>query len=125
MDIIIEEIVNHENLEKSETEVDIFEAIEELRYPQDFNSDSAVVIILNGINQKEIIDSRIQPMFKRSRHNNISVLIFSQEYYELPKHTIRANGNIYHIFKPNNFRDFQKFYQEKTSMDMTLKEINF
>ena len=39
--------------------------------------------------------------------------------------TIRTNGNIYHIFKPNNFRDVQNLYQNKTSMDMTLNEFKY
>ena len=51
--------------------------------------------------------------------------MFSQCYYELPKRTIRANGNIYHIFKPNKFRDVQNLYQDKASMDMTLDEFNY
>ena len=62
-------------------------------------------------------------MFKRGRHNNLSIFIISQDYYELPKRTIRANGNIYHIFKPNNFRDVQNLYQDKASMDITLNEF--
>ena len=64
-------------------------------------------------------------MFKRGRHNNLSIFIISQDYYELPKRTIRANGNIYHIFKPNNFRDVQNLYQDKASMDMTLNEFKY
>ena len=52
-------------------------------------------------------------MFKRGRHNHLSIFIISQDYYELPKRTIRANGNIYHIFKPNNFRDALNLYQDK------------
>ena len=47
-------------------------------------------------------------MFKRGRPNILFIFIFSQEYYELPKRNIRANGNIYHIFKPNNSRDVEK-----------------
>ena len=62
-------------------------------------------------------------MFKRGRRNNLSIFIISQDYYELPKRTIRANGNIYHIFKPNNFRDVQNLYQDKASKDMTLNEF--
>ena len=75
------------------------------------------------MNEKEINNDKIQAMFKRGRHNSLSIFIISQDYYELPKRTIRANGNIYHIFKPNNFRDVQNFYQDKTSMDMTLNEF--
>ena len=68
-------------------------------------------------------DPRVQAMFKRSRHNNLSIFIISQDYYELSKRTIRANGNIFHIFKPNNFLDVRNLYQDKASMDMTLNEF--
>ena len=64
-------------------------------------------------------------MFKRGRHNKLSIFLLSQDFYEPPKRTIRANGNIYHIFKPNNFRDVQNLYQDKASMDMILDEFNY
>ena len=70
-------------------------------------------------------DLRVHAMFKRYRHNNLCIFIISQDYYELPKRTIRANGNVYHIFKPNNFRDVQNLYQDKGSMDMTLDEFKY
>ena len=54
-----------------------------------------------------MIDSKVQAMFK------------------LPKRTIKANGKIYHIFKPNNFRDVQNLYQDEESLDMNLDEFKF
>ena len=68
-------------------------------------------------------DPRVQAMFKRSRHNNLSIFIISQDCYELIWKTTRCKGNIYHIFKPNNFRDVINLYQDKASMDMTLNEF--
>ena len=62
-------------------------------------------------------------MLKRGRHNHLSIFIISQDNYELPKRTIRANGYIYHIFNPNIFSDVQNPYQEKASMDLTLNEF--
>ena len=120
IDIVIEEIVNNKDFEKSDTEIETFDNIEELRYSQEYENNS--IIILDDLNQKEIDDPRVQAMFKRSRHNNLSIFIISQDYYELSKKTIRCNGNIYHIFKPNNFRDVLNLYQDKSSMDMTLNE---
>ena len=61
-------------------------------------------------------------MFKRSRHIEF-IFIISQDYYDLPKKSVRCNGNIYHRFEPNNYRDVQNLYQDKTSMDMTLNEF--
>ena len=72
-----------------------------------------------------MVDPRVQAMFKRSRHNSFSLFIISQDYYDLSKKTIRCNGNISHIFKPNNFRDVQNLSRDKASMDMTLKEFKY
>ena len=121
IDVVIEEIVINEDFEKSDTEIETYESIEELNFSQE--NDDGGIIILDVLNEKEMNDPRVQAMFKRSRHNNLSIFIISQDYYELPKKTIRANGNIYHIFKPNNFLDVRNIYQEKASMDKTLDEF--
>ena len=121
IDIVIEEVINNKDFQKSDIEIETFDNIEELKYPQEYEKNS--IIILDDLNQKEMDDPRVQAMFKRSRHNNLSIFIISQDYYELSKKTIRCNGNIFHIFKPNNFRDVLNLYQDKSSMDMTLNEF--
>ena len=123
IDVVIEEIVNNKDFEKSDTEIETYESIEQLKYTQEYEDGG--IIILDDLNEKEMNDPRVQAMFKRSRHNNLSILIISQDYYELPKRTIRANGNISHIFKPNVFRDVQNLFQDKASMDMTLNEFKY
>ena len=39
-------------------------------------------------------DPQAPAMFKCSCLNNLSIFIISQDYYELPKRPIRANGNL-------------------------------
>ena len=68
-------------------------------------------------------DPRVQAMFKRSRQKNLTFSIISEDYFELPKRTIRARGSIYHIIKPNIFRDLQNLYEGKASMNMTPNEL--
>ena len=120
--MVIEKIVHNKDFEKSDTEIETYESIEELKFPQEYEDSG--IIILDDLNEKKTNDPRVQAMFKRSRHKNFSTFIISQDYYELPKKTIRANGNIYHIFEPNNFRDVLNIYQEGASKDMTLNELN-
>ena len=115
-------IVNTKDFEKSDTEIETYESIEELKFPQE--CDDGGNIILDDLNEKEMNDTCVQAIFERSRDNKLSIFIMSQDYHELPKRTIRANGNIYHIFKPKKFRDVQNLYQDKISMDMTLNEFN-
>ena len=121
--MVIDEIVINKDFEKSDTEIETYESIELLKFPQKYEDGG--IIILDDLNEKEMNDPKVQAMFKRSRHNNLCIFIISQDYYELPKRTIRANGNIYHIFKTNNFRDVQNLYQDKASMDMTLNEFKY
>ena len=123
IDIVIEELVINTDFEKSEPEIETYESIDELKIPQEY--DDGGIIILDDLNEKEMNDLRVQAMFKRSRHNNLSIFIISQEYYELPKKTIKTNGKIYHIFKPNSFLLVRNIYQDKASMDMTLDELKY
>ena len=81
-DLVIEEIVNNKDFGKSDTEIETYESIE-LKFPQEYETNS--IIILDDLNQKEMDDSRVQAMFKRPRHNNLSIFIIGQDYYELGK----------------------------------------
>ena len=94
-----------------------------MKFPQEYEDGGS--IILEDLNEKEMNDPRVQAMFKRSRHNNLCIFIFSQGYYELPRKTILANENIYHIFKPNSFLDDRNIYQDKTSMNKTVDEFKY
>ena len=83
IDVVIEEIVNNKDFEKSNTEIETFDNIEELKYPQEYENNG--INIIDDLNQKEMDDPRIQAMFKRSRHNNLSIFSISQDYFELSK----------------------------------------
>ena len=122
IDIVIDEIVNNKDFQKSDTEIETFDNIEGLKFPQEYENNS--IIILDDLNEKEMDDPRLQAIIKRSRHNNFYIFMISQDYYEILKKTIRCNGNIFHIFKSNKFRDVLKLYQGESSMDKTLNEFN-
>ena len=83
LDILIDEIINNKDFQKSDIEIETFDNIENLKYPQEYQDKS--IIILDDLNQKEMDDPRVQAMFKRSRHNNLSIFIKTQDYYELNK----------------------------------------
>ena len=76
IDLVIEEIVNKKDFEKSDTEIETYESIEELKFPQEF--DDGGIIILDDLNEKGMNDPRVQAMFERSRQNNSSIFIISQ-----------------------------------------------
>ena len=99
---ILEELVNDEIFEKSETERETYKSIEGKQYPQEYDFQSAEWNFLDDSTGNEKDDQRVLAIFKHSIRNKTSIFLISQDFYELPKKTIRANGNKYHIFKPNN-----------------------
>ena len=49
---------------------------EELKLHEEFEKDS--IIILDDLNEKKIINDKIQAMFERGRRNNLSIFLTSQ-----------------------------------------------
>ena len=82
-DVVIDETVKNKDPDKSNTEIETHESIEELKFPQEFEIGG--IIILHDLNEKEMNDPRVQALFKTSRHYNLSIFIISQDYYELPQ----------------------------------------
>ena len=61
IDVVIEEIVINKDFEKSDTEIETYESIEDLEYPQEYEKN--IIFILDDFNQKELDDPRVQAMF--------------------------------------------------------------
>ena len=79
IDVLIDEIVNIEDFEKSNTEIETYESIEKLKFFQGINDGG--IITLDDLNEKEMNDTRVKSMFKRSRRNNLSIFIISQDNF--------------------------------------------
>ena len=60
IDLVIQEIPNNKVFEKSDTEVETFDNIKELEYPQEY--ENIGIIILDELNEKEINNDKIQSL---------------------------------------------------------------
>ena len=62
IDIVIEEIVNNKDFEKSNTEIETTESIEELKFPQEHEDGG--IIILDDLDEREKNDPWVQTSIK-------------------------------------------------------------
>ena len=60
--------------------------------------------------------------FTRSRHNNIDCIYISQNYYHLPRHTIRSNSNFLILFNLDPVDTDHLYRDSGASVD--FKDIN-
>ena len=66
-------------------------------------------------------ESKIDLLFTRGRHNNNDIYYISQNYFDLPKKTIRNNSNINILFK-QTLRDIILLIHNITGLDRNLEE---
>ena len=60
--------------------------------------------------------------YSRGRHNNCDTLYISQNYFRLPRQTIRENANIIILF-PQDAKNLNHIYADHCSSDMSIKEF--
>ena len=121
LDTVIEEIINNEDFESSEIEIETYDSIEELKFPNEYDEG---IIILDDLNQKEMEDPRVQAMFKRSRHNNLSIFILSVKIITNYQKELFDVMEIYFTYLNQIiFVMYKILYQDKASMDMTYRRI--
>ena len=63
IDIVIEEIVNNKDFEETDTAIETYESIEELKFPQEYENNS--IIILDGLNEKKLTMVRYKLCLKK------------------------------------------------------------
>ena len=80
LDTTIEEIFNDEDFESSHIERESYDNIDELKDPQEYESDIHTVIILDDLNKQQLQDPRVQMLFKTGRHNNLSIFVISHGF---------------------------------------------
>ena len=64
----------------------------------------------------------LDQFFIRGRHNNLEVYCLSQSYFDLPKRTIRNNGNKIILFN-QTLKDIEHIYRDVAGYDMSCDEF--
>ena len=101
------------------TEIEDISVDEDLedRTIQDFQNCCVVFDDMLDTSQK-----LIDPFFTRGGHNDLDVYYLSQSYFDLPKRTIRNNGNIIILFQ-QTLKDVQHIYTDIAGFDMAYDEF--
>ena len=112
---LIEEIVDHEKFSKLKIKVEAHESKNELKYRQDYHSDHPLVISLDVLNEK----NWVFPDFKHFLNVITNLLLHPVKVLKNFRENDETNGNEFHIFESNLFRDVPNLYQDEAAMDVT------
>lgn len=107
--------------EKGDITCEFYEDPADIPDPKDFDKRDKNLIIFDDI-MTDKNQSAPGAFFTRSRHNNIDCIYISQNYYHLPRHTIRSNSNFLILFSLDPIDTDHLYRDSGASVD--FKDIN-
>ena len=114
------ELINASNVEnKDKISVEFFDDCNDIPDPSELNSnDKNLMIFDDCILEKQ---SKAEAYYTRGRHNNCDSFYISQNYFLLPRKTIRENANFLVLF-PQDDKNLNHIHKDHCS-DMSLGEF--
>ena len=110
-----------DEVEKGDNSCEYYENGTEVPDPKDFNKLDKNLIVFDDI-MCDKNQSSADNFYTRGRHNNIDSIYISQNYYRLPRQTIRTNAN-FMIFFNLSKRDVDNVYFD-SGANVDFKEID-
>lgn len=132
-DIILKLFENHKEIEKlgSEKVMDslssnsatmegqFYESASDIPDPKDLNPhDKNLIIFDDVLLQKQ---NKCEAYYTRGRHNNVDCFYLSQNYFRLPRQTIRENANFICLFR-QDLRNINQIYNDHIN-EITIEEF--
>ena len=115
---VIEEIskkwVNTENME-----CQFFETADDVPEPEDLDASKNNLMIFDDLQLTK--QNKCEKYYIRGRHSNVDCFYLAQNYFMLPRQTIRENTNFICLF-PQDSKNVDHIYRDHVSSDMKKEE---
>ena len=88
------------------------------------SADEAAVVWLDKTSNARRIEKQntCDSYYVRGRHNNVDCFYLAQNYFKLPRQTIRENANIICLF-PQDLKNLNHIFDDHVGSDMTKEEF--
>ena len=117
--VIIEEMAKNIN-QKPDIECAFYESAEDVPDPRDLSSENKNLMIFDDLLLEK--QNKCESYYIRGRHSNVDCFYLSQNYFKLPRQTIRENANLICLF-PQDLKNINHIYNDHVSQDMLKDEF--
>lgn len=105
---------------KSDIKVEYFEEAEDVPDPRDLDKNDKNLLIFDDLILSK--QNKIEDYYTRGRHSNVDCIYLSQNYFKLPRQTIRENANLFILF-PQDLKNINHIFNDHVSSDMEKDEF--
>lgn len=117
--LVVEEMAKNLK-EKSEIDCEFFETSEDVPDPRDLNPEKKNLMIFDDLQLEK--QNKCESYYIRGRHSNVDSFYLAQNYFKLPRQTIRENANFICLF-PQDLKNMNHIYNDHVSTDMPKDEF--
>jgi hypothetical protein len=88
--------------------------------PRDLNPQHKNLMIFDDLQLEK--QNKCETYYIRGRHSNVDCFYLAQNYFKLPRQTIRENANFICLF-PQDLKNVNHIYNDHVSTDMEINEF--
>ena len=114
------EKLSKESNEQSDIECNFFETPNDVPDPKEISPEDKNLIIFDDLLLEK--QNKCESYYVRERHSNVDCFYLAQNYFKLPRQTIRENANFFCLF-PQDLKNINHVYSDHVSDDMSKEEF--
>ena len=116
----LDAIDDYDGKRDNTVKVEFFSDCTQIPDPATLNVDDKNLLILDDCYLGR--QNKIEAYYSRGRHNNCDTFYISQNYFRLPRQTIRENANLIILF-PQDSKNLNHIHADHCNDDMTIAEF--
>ena len=117
---IIEKYIETGGIAKGDVKVSFYEDCNQIPDPSELKVNEKNLLILDDCLLEK--QNKAEAYYTRGRHNNCDTFYISQNYFRLPRHTIRENSNFIILFPQDN-KNLSHIHSDHCNLDMDINEF--
>ena len=117
--LVVKEWVSSLNKE-SDIKSYFFESASDVPNPRELNSEDKNLMIFDDLLLEK--QNKTESYYVRGRHSNVDCFYLVQNYFKLPRQTIRENSNLICLFR-QDLKSLNHIYNDHVGDDMTKEEF--
>ena len=106
--------------EKSDVECKFYKTAEDVPDPRELSSVEKNLMVFDDLLLEK--QNTCESYYVRGRHRNVDCFYLAQNYFKLPRQTIRENANFICLF-PQNLKNLNHIFDDHVGSDMTKEEF--
>ena len=105
---------------KSDIQCQFYESPSDVLDPKELSSDKKNLMVFDDLLLEK--QNTCEAYYTRGRHSNVDCFYLAQNYFKLPRQTIRENANFICLFR-QDLKNIKHIYNDHVSCDMSIEEF--